>query len=330
MISIRDAISDLDKVEQLRVLTLEGYVAAVRSAAQYAVELDNTITLDHRKFLTQVADELAAAGTPEVLGESRATIRALFRDYRDKASQYLNHLRQELSNTANALQEVFNALNQSEGNHEDRLRHAMKTLRDISTANSMDIVRPVLLSATENIEQSLGELRKQHQMTVSQFLVEIRSLHKRIDSLENAAALDTLTHLFNQPEMEKRIRDADAGSSLVLVKALGIRRAEREFCPDVSAELAGAFAKRLRNSLTGAAVLGRWGEEDFIAIGPPQKSEAVTAAKWIAEHLGGTYSCLQNGKTVRPALKVDVMVVEREPGIDAEAALLQVREYFKG
>src|SRR5215475_10319151 len=117
MISIRSAISDLEKSDELRVSTLECYVSGIRDVAQYAVELDDDVTGTHRKYLTTLAEDLSDP-TLETLTQSRATFRGLLRDYRDKASQFLNRLREELSNTPTALQEIFNALGQSDGDHE--------------------------------------------------------------------------------------------------------------------------------------------------------------------------------------------------------------------
>jgi GGDEF domain-containing protein len=169
----------------------------------------------------------------------------------------------------------------------------------------------LLRCAATNIEQSVEQLRKQHQVTVSQFQIEIRMLHKRIDTLELAAAVDDLTRLLNRAEMEKRILAATPGQfCLLLVTARGLRRAELQFGLPAAEELAGAFAKRLRSSLPPHAVIARWGAEEIVAMVRVSRAEALASGKWMTEHLSGPYACLNGGKTVRPALQLNVGVVD--------------------
>jgi PleD family two-component response regulator len=160
---------------------------------------------------------------------------------------------------------------------------------------------------------------------VSQFQIEIRMLHKRIDTLEAAASLDHLTRFYNREELVERIKGATPGEyCLLLVSARGLRRAEMQFGPPVSEELAGAFAKRLRNSLPPNAVLGRWGTVHM------KKAEALASGKWITEHLSGTYVCLQGGKTVRPALQLNVGVVDTVAGDTATRVLERISIFLTG
>src|SRR6266404_1375679 len=99
MISILESLTDLERCHQARAFAVECYLAAIQSAAQYAVELDRGITDPHKEYLTALAAGVVAGGA-DALKDSRATFRGLLRDYREKASQYLGQLRDELAGNA--------------------------------------------------------------------------------------------------------------------------------------------------------------------------------------------------------------------------------------
>jgi len=329
MISIRKNVNELERCLEARDLALDCYVNALRNASHYAVELDPQLTSPHRQYLNALAADVAK-GEPAALIESRATLRGLLRDYRDKSADYLSKLRDELAGTARALQETLESMNQSDGDHEVQLRGALLKLRSLARTSESGLLRESIATATETIEQSLEQIRKQHQITVSQFLTEIRMLHKRIDALESAAAIDDLTKLFNRGEMEGRIRSLSAGAyCLLLVQVSGLRQAAVNFSAEVSAELTGAFTKRLKNSLPEHSVIGRWSDEEFVAILHTPKADALNSGKFIAEHLGGSYACLQNGKTVRPSLQLRIGVVDSD-GDQPARVLERIAEFLPG
>jgi GGDEF domain-containing protein len=158
--------------------------------------------------------------------------------------------------------------------------------------------------------------------------MELRVLHQRIDSLENAAAVDNMSKLLHRAETEQVIARTETGS-LLLIQVSGIRRASANFESAVVDELTAAFTRRLRNTLPPKSAVGRWSQEEFVAILPTAKAEAVTLAKWLAEHLSGAYSCLQGGKCVRPALQLSVGVVEL-CGEHPHRVLVKVSEFLRG
>ncbi|HUI78397.1 MAG TPA: GGDEF domain-containing protein [Bryobacteraceae bacterium] len=307
---------------------LDCYLAAIKNVAHYAIELDAEMVGPYRANVEAVAGDVQQ-GTAEALVESRSNLRALLRNYRDKASEYLNQLRAELANTANALQRILNTLSLSDGDHEVRLRQAIQSLRGIAGSPAAAAVQSALQSSIENLEQTLDQLRAQQQMTVSQFLLEISLLHKRIDALESAVSIDNLTKLFTRVEMEHRIRSADSCGSLLLIRVQGFRLAQARFEPAVALELAGAFTKRLRNCLLPNALIGRWSEEEFVVVVPTSREETMASAKLVAAQLSGSYVCLQGGKTVRPTLQIDVAALDLAPG-QAEDTLVKIGQFLKG
>ena len=330
MTSIQNFLTELERCQVARDMVLDCYLTAIRNVAHYTIELDDEITAPHRRYLTVLAAEVASA-QPEGLAESRSTLRALLRDYRDKAAKYLSALREELAGSARALQEILDSLAQTDGDHEMQLRAEVARLREISGSLEDGAVRAAILATADSIERSLDEVRQQHQLTVSQFLVEIRMLHKRIDLLETAASLDDLTKLFKRDVIEKQLRSASGGKlCLLLVRASGFRQAERQFNREVAAQLATAFSQRLRNCLPPGVPVGRWSEEGFIAMLSAEKPEAIASAKRVADHVSGVYTCLERGKAVHLSLQASATVLEYQPGDPPERTLQRVQEFLTG
>jgi GGDEF domain-containing protein len=320
MISIQESMAALDRAERLGSLTLDCYVTAIQNIAHYAVEIEDSITGRYRQHLEALAAEVSSRA-PAALDHSRATLRALLRDYRDRAGECVSRLRDELAGSAKALQELVRSLCQSDGDHERRVKEALDGLRALGSSPEGAAVAPVLLRAVDAVEGSLEQIRREHQLTVTQLLSEIRVLHRRVDALETAASVDSLTQLLRRSQLEERIRNTAAGSYCLLLMHVG-----GMLVPDVAAELAGAVSKRLRNCLPPAAVIGRWGEDQFVSILPTDKAEAMAKARAVAEHLSGVYTCVQDGKTVRPVLRASVAVVESEA--EAPARTLQRANAF--
>ncbi len=294
----------LERADRLRALTLDCYATAIKNAAHYAIEIEEPLTGPFRQHLEALAAEVAS-DSPEALDRSRATLRALLRDYRDKAGAYLSRLREELAGSAKALQELVHSLCSSTGDHEKRVTEALIRLRAIGASPEAAAVGPMLLDGLDAVETSLEEIHKQHQFTVAQLLSEIRALQRHVDSLEAAAAVDSLTQLLRRGQMEDRIRESATGTFRLLLMQVGGMHA-----PGTAAELAGAVSKRLRNCLPPAAVIGRWAEDQFIAMLSTNQIETMAKARWVAEHLSGVYTCVCEGKTLRPALQVSVAVVD--------------------
>jgi GGDEF domain-containing protein len=326
MLSIRNNITELERLAAERDIAVDCYRDALHNVANYAVELDEQVTSQHRRYVTALADSLSS--TSESLREAGATLRALLRDYRAKAAEYLNSIREQLASTAHALEEVMESLAQTDGDCETRMRTALGGLREVAQHPAAAPVRDLLLSATNAVAQGVEEMRKQHQAHVAQFMTEIRMLHNRIGQLESAASIDCVTQLLTRAEIERHIRSLEPGNvSLLLMATSGLRLSEVRFNGDVAAELAGAFTKRLLNVLPPNTVIGRWSTEEFVAILSAPVADAIKVAKVVGEQLSGTYSCLQDGKVVRPDLQVRVMVVDRAEG-SPERLLGRVREFM--
>jgi GGDEF domain-containing protein len=329
MISIQQNLTELEKSHRLRTIALDCYLAAIANMAHYAVDLDAAITAPHRQYLSNLAAELAEA-SPEVLAESRATVRGLLRDYRDRAAQYLNGLRSQLNSTAMALREMVEGLSNCDADHNDKLRSALARLRAAADSPEGSAVRAVVHAAADGIGQSLEHMHKQHRFTVSQLQTELRLLHNRIDSLEVTVSIDEATKFSNRRFIAEYLGAMPAdGACFLVLKMRGLGEARARFSPAIADDLVGTFGRRLRNTVPKDAMVGRWSEQDFLAIVPAGKAADGTMVKRVAEHLSMPYACMIGGKVVRIPLVVTAECLAIAPGATAEQIQAQVAEAFK-
>jgi GGDEF domain-containing protein len=330
MISIQQNLSELERAHQLRTIALECYIDAIKNVAHYAVDLDATLTVPHRKYLSDLATELADV-SPAVLSESRATVRGLLRDYRDRAAQYLGGLRSQLTSTAQALREIVEGLSQCDTEHTDKLRGALVKLRDVAGSPAGSEVRTALRAVADNIEQSLEQMRKQHQFTVAQMQGELRLMHNRIDSLEAAASTDEATKFSNRRFLAEYLGAAPAeGTCYLVLKMRGLGEARAKFGAAIADDVVSTFGRRLRNTIPKDSVVGRWSEQDFLAIVPAGvKAADGILIKRFAEHLSMPYACMIGGKVVRIPIVVMAESIGFPTGTTAEQIQASVADSFQ-
>ena len=159
MVSIRESMTELEKVYELQSTLLDCYKAAIRSMAQYAVEIDDQITPAHQQHLTAVAADLAAAPDAERVASSRSMLRNELRDYRDRASSFLNGLRTELVMRADALQAIVDAMASDENDHEEQIQNAVARLRKAAELPAAAAVSAALLEGAAQIEASVKKIK---------------------------------------------------------------------------------------------------------------------------------------------------------------------------
>jgi GGDEF domain-containing protein len=330
MISIRQNLSELERSDQLRKIALDCYLSALGNMAHYAIEFDAAITAPHRQHVSALAAELQEA-SPEVLTESRATVRGLLRDYRDKAGQYLAGLRDQLSSTAQALREMVEGLSQCDTDHGAKLSHALARLRDTANSPEGGQVRAAVRELADTIEESVEQMRKQHRFTVSQLQTEMRLLHNRIDSLESAAVTDDATKFSNRRFLAEYLSAMPPeGACFLILKMRGLAEARARFGPSIAENVLATFGRRLRNTVPKEAVIGRWSEQDFLAIVPAAAKPADgTLIKRFAEHLSMPYACMLEGKVVRVPIVVAAECLGFPKGTEAEQVQAGVAAAFQ-
>lgn len=332
MVSIGQSLNELEKAHRSQEAAVECFRATVLSLGQYAVELEPELTAKHRKHMKELGESIVPAMGVAGLTEARSTLRNLLRDYRDLAAAHLAKLHEELSAKAASLQQLFEAMTQGDGDHEQRMSATLSTLREMAEDPRSGPLRDPLIGAATTISDSLEELKRQNQLTVAQFLMEIQVLHNRIESLQTKIAVDASTQLASRQQFEGQLRTAfsvGAPFSLLLLRMRNLASLHRQFDDAVMETLLAAFAKRLRSCIRPDDPAGRWGDDKFATIFEGSHSQARAKARAVSEHCAGTYVCMVDGKPVRPVLQLDVGVVESSGAESVERLTQRADEFFR-
>ena len=72
----------------------------------------------------------------------------------------------------------------------------------------------VISGAADSIENSLEQVRKQHQLTTSQFLVEIRMLHNASMPWKPPLPIDEVTRFATREELAERICSSERANTV--------------------------------------------------------------------------------------------------------------------
>ena len=189
---------------------------------------------------------------------------------------------------------------------------------------------PFLTTLADSLERNLEQIRRQHQFTISQLQTELRLLHSRIDSLQAAAITDDVCKLSSRRFMAEYLGAMPPeGACLLVLKMRGLADARARFGQAIADDVVGTFGRRLRNTVPKETVVGRWSEQDFLAIVPGGKANSGPLVKRVAEHLSMPYACMMKGKVVRVPLDVTAECLCLPANATPEQIQERVAEAFK-
>src|SRR5579862_5459454 len=150
-ISLRKSESELDRLGELSAAATGCYLQALRSAAQYAVEIEQRDLTAFRQHIDNISQAVRVARDADAFKAAQASFRGELRDYRDKAMENLGRLRDDLEAGAKALASFAASIVTSGEDHETQLRRELKRLDKVAEQSSVDEMRRGIRAATEAI-----------------------------------------------------------------------------------------------------------------------------------------------------------------------------------
>jgi GGDEF domain-containing protein len=228
-------------------------------------------------------------------------------------------MRKDLQNAAAAMK-VFAETVTASGNDCDlQLRQEVKQLEELAATDDIERIRCGIESTTGAIIRTYGELRRSHQLVVTQLQDEIRTLHQAMDNERSRMDRDHVSGAWNRQKLNERIErllQQNDSFCVLLVSARNLRRLERQHSSAVMTDALRTLVQQFDGILGGEAMIGRWSEDVFSAILDMDPSSAMALSTEINRKLSMSFPVWTSGVAQMLTIETSTGIVDRRRDSD--------------
>ena len=319
MISLRKAATELERLEELRQTLAKCYGSAIKSSAEYVVELDPNSTDYFRQRLQLLDTQCGQASIPEHYNAVQASLRGELRNYRDQAREQMSRMRKDLQNAAAAMKVFAESVAGSGADCELQLRQEVERLEALTASDDIKEIRCGIESTTGAIVRSYSQLRRSHQLVVTQLQDEIRTLHQAMENERSRMDRDHASGAWNRQKLNERIErllQRNDPFCVLLVSARNLRRLERQYSSAVTTDALRTLVQQFDSILGGEAMIGRWSEDVFSAILDMDPSSAMALSTEINRKLSMSFPVWTSGVAQMLTIETSTGIVDRRRDSD--------------
>ncbi len=296
MISLRKSVTELERLEELHRKTLECYSGVLRSTEQNAIELDVSEAAHFRTQLQALRDQLKADAPASELEAVQTSFEAELKEYHDKASGQIQHLRQEVQAAAAAVESFAGSITESEVNLDSGIQRELNSLNKSASSNDIEAIRGAIHASTAKIAADMKVMRSSNQLAIAQLKDEIRLLHQQVQSARRSQAPDPSQG--SQQQMAGQMQEfiqRRAPFSVLLVVIRNLDGIQNCYAADTIESALRGFQSRFENILPSSAVVGRWAKNQFAAILSTAPSNAMEMSREAVRKLSEPVIVQENG-----------------------------------
>jgi GGDEF domain-containing protein len=326
LISIRKSVDDLDRLEDLETREALSkairncYALAIHSTAHYAVEVDPALAVDFRKHLKEIEEQSLAAMSAQQLHSVQSSFRGELREYRDKSNEQLIRMRGEVDSATAAMSIFAETISSSGEDHKKEVASQLHSLASATRCNDIQEIRGGIGAAVAGIQSSVEQMQRSNQLVIVQLQDEIRVLHQQFEQERKALFTDRASGAWNRPKIDIHLDNLlrqNQPFCMLLVWVRNLKRIEGQNSRTVLEGTLQALTVRFRAITGDEAVIGRWTEDQFVAILDIPPGRAIPLTAEATRKLSGGYAVQENGLSHTVAVQVTAGVIDRHPGSDS-------------
>jgi GGDEF domain-containing protein len=326
LISIRKSVDDLSRLEALEKREAlakaigDCYALAIHSTAHYAVEVDPALATAFRDHLKGIEEQSLAAISVQQLHVVQSSFRGELREYRDKSNEQLVKMRREVESATAAMSIFADTVSSSGEDHEKEVANQLKILASATRSDDIREIRGSIGAVVTGIQSSVEQMQRCNQLVILQLQDEIRVLHQQFEQERKALFTDRSSGAWNRQKVDIHLDNVlrqNQPFCMLLIAVRNLKRIESQHSRTVFEGALQALISRLRAITGDEAVIGRWAEDQFVAIVDVPPGRAIPLSAEATRKLSGGYAIQENGLSHTVAVQVTAGVIDRNPGSDS-------------
>jgi len=335
LISIRKSVDDLSRLEELEKREAlssairDCYALAIHSTAHYAVEVDAALAVELRANLLKIEDQSRAAVSAAQLRSAQSSFRGELREYRDKSNAQLQKMRKEVENATAAMTIFAETVSSNGENHEQEVAAQLAGLESTARSNNIAVIRSGIGTTIAGIQSSVVQIQRSNQLVIAQLQDEIRVLHLQIEQERKALFTDRASGAWNRQKIDIHLDNLlrqNQPFCLLLVWVRNLKRVDSQHSRTVVEGTLKALITRFSTIMPEDAVIGRWTEDQFVAVLDVPPGQAIPLSAEATRKLSGGYAVQENGMSKTVTLQTTAGVIDRNAGADSATFRLKLEQ----
>lgn len=297
----------------------ECYTLALRSVAEYAVELDAPATREFQHNVFHLEERAASGPPPEVLRSLQASFRGELREYHDRGRVYIKRLRDELEGTTEVMQTFASSLISNGEDVQKRVRGEMTKLEKAAEDGNLDEIRASVQATIREVLRSYEELNKANALVTAELQHEIRLLHQNIQEERRVAWTDAASGAWVKNKLDQRLTELLKTAQpfyLIVILVSNLKRLKTQGNAALVDRALGAMVKRFYGILGQESLIARLSPDHFAAVVEVDSATAQIMARQVGERLSSRYSVQNNGNAYGIDLSINCGIVPRPSNSD--------------
>jgi hypothetical protein len=300
---------------------LEGCAAAIRSAGEYAPEIEPGDAQRLRADLARLSGAIAATLSAEEARRVQTAVRTGLQTYQGQAQERLGQLRHKVQTAQAAIREFAAGIYAGDAGHQDGLQEELERLKTVAQLEDLTRLRTALGEVCTGIRRSHAKLLREQQLAMLQFHDEIRMLRETIAAHQGDRERDVESGACRRERIDAEIRVRLSRREVFTVLLLSIHnlgKLQAEHPPEAILGMFDAFFKRLagiagnlgRDIGSNGVLTARWSPHAFALLLPVAGPAAEAIRDQASARLPGAYAVQVAGKSRTLMLDLSVAIID--------------------